>query len=279
MKFKFALMAVSLLALAACGRVAPGHEGVIVNLYGDGKGVDAKEVSTGWHFYGIGQELYQFPTFKQNITWEGDEGIAFQDKDGLPLRASIGLSYRVIPGSSAELFQEYRAGIKEITEVFVKNMIRDEFNRAAAGLTAEEIYSTKKNLLIDTVAANVGKKLEPLGLELTQVFWVGAIALPEQVRQSINAKIQATQDAAKVRNQVAQAAAEADKQIETSRGVATSIEQEARARALAIELEGKALQDFPNVLRLREVQKWNGVVPQTLVTDGNSSILLQTGKN
>lgn len=278
MKFKSAFMAASLLVLAACGKVPSGHEGVIVNLYGDEKGVSTREVGTGWHFYGLGKELVAYPVFKQNITWEGDDGISFQDKDGLPLRASIGFGYRVIPGNSSELYQEYRKGIDEITGVFLKNMIRDEFNRAAASLTAEEIYSSKKNYLIDTVATNVRKKVELLGLEITDVFWAGPVALPEQVRNSINQKIQATQDAAKVRNQVAQAAAEADKQIETSRGVATSIEQEARARALAIELEGKALQEYPNVLRLREVQKWNGVVPQTLVTDGNASILLQTGK-
>lgn len=275
---KIAILSVSALALAACGRVPPGHEGVVVNLYGDGKGVQAQEVGTGWQFYGMGKELYNFPLFKQNITWEGDDGIGFQDRDGLSLRANVGLTYKVRQGSSAELFIEYRAGIREITDVFVKNMVRDEFNRAAASMTAEEIYSTKKNILLDTVAGNVRKKLDPLGLELEEMFWVGALALPQQVRDAINTKIQATQDAAKVRNQVAQAAAEADKQIETSRGVATSIEQEARARALAIELEGKALQEYPNVLRLREVQKWNGVVPQTLVTDGNASILLQTGK-
>lgn len=277
MKIKTALIAVSLIALAACGRVAPGHEGVVVNLYGDGKGVDAKEVSTGWHFYGLGKELYNFPLFKQNVTWEGDEGISFQDKDGLSLRANIGLTYKVRAGSSAELYVEYRAGIKEITEVFVKNMVRDEFNRAAAGLTAEEIYSSKKNYLIDTVATNVRKKLDPLGMELEEMFWVGALALPQQVRDAINTKIQATQDAAKVRNQVAQAAAEADKQIETSRGVATSIEQEAEARAKAIELEGEMLQKYPEVIRLREIQKWNGVVPTTLVTDGSNASYLITG--
>lgn len=134
----------AVMAVSACGRVPAGYEGVIVNMYGSDRGVQAKETGVGWVFYGPGKELYQFPTFTQNIEWTKGDAFEYQDKDGLILAGDIGVSYYVKPGMSDELYIKYRRGIDEITQVFVRNMIRDAMVKHSSMLTAEEAYSTKK---------------------------------------------------------------------------------------------------------------------------------------
>ena len=65
-------------------------------------------------------------------------------------------------------------------------------------------------------------------------------------------------------NEVAQSRAEAQKAIETARGEAESKLAVARANAEAIELEGKALRDYPQVVELRKLERWNGELPQVI---------------
>lgn len=268
-------LAVSALALAACGRVPPGEEGVIVNLYGDGKGVDATPVGTGWHFYGMGKELVTYPVFEQATVFQQ---ISFQDKDGLRLTADIGVNYWVVEGMSAKLFEQYRRDADEIIMQFMQNEVRNEFNRLTANMTAEEIYSSRRSELLDQVMANLKSKYDQEGLFIKNMYWSSEIDLPAQVKNAINAKIEATQIAAQRRNEVEQSKAQADKDIEKARGVAESILLEAEARAKAIELEGQAIRNNPQVIQLREVERWDGKMPTTYVTDGKNTGLLLGNK-
>jgi len=268
--------------VSMCERVPPGYEGVVVNMHGGGKGVQELEKQPGWTFIPPGKELYKFPTFTQNIVWtldpeEGsrnDESITYQDNQGLELNADIGVSYFVIPGKSDQLFVKYRRGIDEITDVFMRNMVRDAFVKYSSGMTAEEAYSTRKSELIQSVQQELRDQLTPLGIEVEKVFYTGPIRLPRAVKAAIDGKIEATQLAQKAENQIQQAAAEAQKKVEAANGLAQSVILESEARAKAIILEGEALRANPEVLTLREIEKWNGEYPSTLVVGGESSPFL-----
>lgn len=273
-----ALIGVAAATMVACGRVPHGHEGVKVNLYGNDRGVQAEELGVGWVWVGPGHELYQFPTFTQNVVWtqsktegsKNDDSFTFQDRDGLELSADIGISYFVEPGKSAELFQKYRRGIDEITSVFLRNMVRDALVEYTADMSAEEVYSTRKVELINRVEESVRQQVVEFGLNIEKIYLVGSIRLPTAVIDSINAKIQATQIAQQRENEVATATAEANKQIEAARGRAESVRIEAEQRAAAIEVEGEALRRNPEILKLRQIEQWNGIYPTTLVTGGDT---------
>jgi hypothetical protein len=69
-----------LLLLGACSKVPPGNVGILVNLYGDSKGVQMREVGTGRYWLTPNENLYLFPTFTQTYTWSSKnaEQIKFQ---------------------------------------------------------------------------------------------------------------------------------------------------------------------------------------------------------
>ena len=89
---------------SACGyeRIDAGHVGIKVNLYGNDKGVDAVTEVTGAIWYNsIKTQIYETPTFVQNVVWTGDDREGSEDneqfllttKDGMTIGLDVSLNY------------------------------------------------------------------------------------------------------------------------------------------------------------------------------------------
>lgn len=251
-------------ALSGCSKVPAGNVGVIVNLYGSEKGVDLKEVGTGRYWVGWNEELFLFPTFTQTETWAGDEAITFQTIEGMKVGGAVGITYSVAPDKVTTLFQKYRAGIDEITNKFLRNMVRDAFNDVASKLPVESVYGAGKADLLLAVEDRVRQQVKPIGINIERIYYAADLVLPPQVTQSLNAKIQATQMAEQRRNEVAQAKAEADKERARAQGEADARLTLAEADAKAIQIRAQALRSNPDVVTLNAVEKWDGKLPTYL---------------
>lgn len=256
--------------VTACSKVPAGNVGVKVYLLGGAKGVDTEELTPGRYWIGINEELYLFPTFTQNYVWtqdenEGspvDESINFQTMEGLSVNADVGISYRIMPDMVNVIFQKYRKGIDEVTDIYLRNMVRDALVLETSTLSMQDVYGVGKADLIKAVEARVVAQVGAIGIEIERVYWIGNLRLPETVVNALNAKIEATQKAQQRQNEVAQAKAEADKKIEEARGVAESIKITANAEAEAIKIKAAALKSNPELLELSAIEKWDGVLPR-----------------
>lgn len=275
MKFMKVLMAAGLaLSLAACSSVPSGYVGVKVKLYGGDKGVDTQELGPGRYWIGINEELHLFPTFTQNACWTkgadpscgspNDESIGFQTIEGMTVSADIGLSYAVDTTKVADLFQKYRKGITEITDVYLRNHVRDALVTYASTRTVEDVYGRGKVEIMNSVEKSVREQIAPLGLKIENIYWIGEIRLPPKVIDSLNAKIQAVQMTQQRQNEVAQSKAEADKKIEEARGQAESIMVVAKSQAEANMILAKSL--TKELVEYKAIEKWSGELPR--VTGG-----------
>ena len=283
MRFIIGVIGIILMfSMTACSKVPAGNVGVIVHLLGGEKGVDAEEVGVGRYWLGFNDELYLFPIYTQNDTWEGEkESITFQTREGLNVNADIGISYHVDPKMVTSVFQKYRKGIDEISDVFLRNMVRDALVKAASTKDVETIYGQGKSELLETVEDNVRNEVAPIGIVIENMYWVGTLRLPPTVVENINAKINATQKAMTRENEIQQTKAEAQKAIEQAKGEAESKLAVARAEAEsvrirgqaeadAIEAKSKALNTNPQLVQYEIARNWDGKLPQT--TMGPSSI-------
>ena len=263
-----ALMAVLVGSVAACSYVPAGNVGVKVNLLGGDKGVDSEVLGVGRYWIGWNEELYVFPTFMQNYVWtkdptEGspnDESISFQTADGMTANADIGISYSIDPEKVALIFQTYRRGVEEITDTFLRNMVRDALVKQASNKPIEYVYGAGKAELIAAVQKDVSDQVAPIGIKIDKIYWIGEIRLPTVVLESINNKNAATQMAQQRQNEVAQAKAEADKKIEDARGTAESILRVAEAQAKANRLLADSLS--AEFVQYQAITKWDGVLPK-----------------
>ncbi len=269
MKIRNAILATLLIgALTACDKVPAGNVGVKVYLLGGEKGVDSEILGVGKYWIGINEDLYLFPTFMQNYVWtkdpnEGssnDESISFQTADGMTANADIGISYSIDPDKVSVIFQTYRRGVEEITDTFLRNMVRDALVKQASNKPIEYVYGAGKAELIAAVQKDVADQVGPIGIKIDKIYWIGEIRLPSVVLESINNKNAATQMAQQRQNEVAQAKAEADKKIEDARGTAESILRVAEAQARANKLLAESITG--ELVQYRALEKWDGVLPR-----------------
>ncbi len=265
--YKVILVVASLAIFAGCSKVPAGHVGIKVNMLGGSKGVDFKEVGPGRYFIGPNTELYRFPTFTQNYVWtkESTEGspnneeVTFQTIEGMSIQADVGISYHINPAMVGNIFVKYRKGVDEITDLYLRNMVRDAFVEVASKMPIEAAYGTQKTEMVDNVEQLVSSQCAPIGIEIEKIYLIGDLRLPPTVIAALNQKIEATQRAQQRENEVREAEAQAQKDIAQATGRAQSILVEAQAQAEANQILNKSL--TTTLVEYKKVEKWNGQLP------------------
>jgi regulator of protease activity HflC (stomatin/prohibitin superfamily) len=215
---KFLVMAIAFAVVSSsfvgCSKVPAGNVGIKFYLLGAKKGVDYEVLTPGKYYIGINEELYTFPTFTQNVEWTkdhdknkeaADESFNFQDRQGLELNADIGITYHLEPSKVPDIFQKYKKGISEITDIFLKNMVRDALVNRSSKLDVEYIYGEGREGLLKGVESDIKKECDITGIVIEKLYWIGRIKLPESVKRAIDSKINATQIAQQRENELREA--------------------------------------------------------------------------
>lgn len=284
------ILAVSAIGLTGCERatVPAGYVGVKVDLYGDEKGVQQQEVGVGKYWLTWNEEIYQFPTFNQLHNY--DQPFNFQTKDSMTVSAKIGVEYYVDRSKVTTIFQTYRKGVQEITEVNIRQNISDALIKEAGSMDIGTLTGDGKTQLLESVTKHLKQKLDPVGIVLVKLSYTDDLVYPPKVTASINDKIEATQKALLRENEIQQVKAEAQKRIEAARGEAESKRLQAQGEADAkiliakgdaesIELRGAALRKNPEIMQLEAINKWNGVTPVYMTSGAQAPfVTLPTGK-
>ena len=245
--------------LAACDSVPAGYRGVIVSKYGSDKGVAEQSVGVGYYWLGWNRDLYKFPTFLQNYSWKNEQAITMQTREGLSIRTDAGITYSIQPDNVVKVFLKYRLGIEEITNTFLHNMVRDAMNEVSSTMTVEQIYGEQKGRLIDSVNRIVKSEAINNGILVDKVYLVGSFILPDSVIESINSKIQASQNAQKVENEVATSKAEAQKTIVVAEANGKQVLINAESQAKANKILAESL--TPEFVSYQAILRWDGKLP------------------
>lgn len=273
------VIGVCFLSLVGCSNVPAGYKGVRVYLYGSTRGIDSEPLGVGRYLTGFNSEIYLFPTFLQNYTWtqgqeagsKNDESITMQTAEGLTINSDVGITYSIQDNNVVKVFQKYRLGIDEITNTFLRNMVRDAMNQVASTMTVEQLYGNQKNAFISSVNKKVVAEAYADGITIDKVYLIGTFRLPQTVIDSINSKIQASQNAMKVENEVATTKAEAQKTLIVvnmraqqtviqAQAQAKQVEMEAIARAHANKILAESI--TPEFIQYQTIQRWDGKLPQ-----------------
>lgn len=263
-----AVLILSMLVMTACNRVAPGEVGVKVIQTGASAGVQAQELGVGTHMLGLYEDMIIFPTTTTTETWSNVEGaggpkISFTNADGVRTEIGVSMQFRVDPTKASDLVQKYRLGMSDIIDGPVRRRIQGAFNTYGVKYNSEQLSTGGANQLLTDIWTVVKDSLAQEGIVVENIEMVGSVGLPESIMNRINEKVEAQQNAQTATSQLEVTKAEAAQRIEESRG---------RAEALAV--EGAALRANPEVLRLREIERWNGLCPL-----GTSSCVIGANAN
>jgi regulator of protease activity HflC (stomatin/prohibitin superfamily) len=283
-KLMLLVTSLCLVILTGCSRVEPGHVGIKINYYGSQRGVGQIPLLTGMVFYNpMTETVLQYPTFVQTAIWtrsplEGspnNEEISFNSSDGAVFTADLSLSYQLDASKIPDFYVKFRSdNLSNFTHGFLRNVARDCINEVSAKYTAEQLYSSSKEEFLRLAKERINSQVTTFGVEIQQFGFVGAPRPPQNIVDSINNKIQATQDAQRAQNQVAQAEAIARSRVATAEG-------EAKANSVLASSVTPALLEWKKLeISAKLAEKWDGRQPETLVTGtGGNSLILQLPAN
>jgi regulator of protease activity HflC (stomatin/prohibitin superfamily) len=256
---KIILIAVMALCAMNCTRVGPGYVGIKVNQAGSDRGVQDYPIQMGWVFYNpVTSDVYEYPTFTHTVSWDGDSQIQFNAKGGTRVTAPVSISFNFKPERVPHVFVTYRTTPEVIEEGYLKNQVRDAFNRA--GNTFEPLdLLTNQQALLDLAKKNLEEHVGAnFGIE--SLMLPKGLHLPENITNSINQVIEAQQRAQKAQAEVAEVEAQGRKREAQANSNGRAILTEAEAQATANRKLADSL--TPNLVELRKIEKWDGKLPQ-----------------
>jgi regulator of protease activity HflC (stomatin/prohibitin superfamily) len=179
--------------------VQAGQAGVMV-LFGH---VQSQVLPAGPHLINPFSQVVEMEVRTRNYTMsgvadegqkKGDDSIPVITSDGLTVKLDATVFYHLDQDNCAKIYEKIGT---DVEGQILRSQIRTSLRDAAAGLTATELYTTKRMGFVETVSKTLTAAFKERGITMEQVLLRNVI-LPDQITKAINDKIAADQDAQKM---------------------------------------------------------------------------------
>jgi regulator of protease activity HflC (stomatin/prohibitin superfamily) len=236
--------------------------------------VSERTLSSGLNFVNPLASVTVFDAKTQNYTMsavhdegdrEGDDAIRVLTADGLEVVVDLTVLYRILPPQAPTILKEIGPDYKDkIVRPITRTMIRDN----AVYYDAVALYSLKRNEFQTRIYKDIESNFKKRGLVLEQLL-IRNINLPNSVKQTIESKINAEQDAQKMQFVLLKEKQEAERKRVEAQGIADY------QKILSTGLSDKQLQ-YESIIAQKEIAK----SPNTkVIIMGNKSTPIILGNN
>ena len=166
-----------------------------------------------------------FSTQTQNYTMSstagegskiGDDAVPVLSKDGLQVIIDLTILYKVQPQDAPGILQKIGT---DYEDVVIRPIIRSQIRESAVDYDAIELYSEKRAEFEKMIKDAISESLLKRGFLLEDML-VRKIDLPNSVKQSIERKITAIQEAQRMDFVLEKEKKEADRKREEAKGIA-----------------------------------------------------------
>ncbi len=259
--FGLGLIAVGLLS-ACFVQIQPGEVGV-QTLFGK---IQPGALTEGLNFVNPLVDVKHFDVKTQNYTMSavhdegdkaGDDAIRVLTADGLEVVIDLSVLYHIIPEKAPDILRNIGTDIRDkIVRPVSRTKIRDN----AVFYDAVALYSSKREEFQVKIFQAIEKEFSERGLVLENLL-IRNIQLPESVKQSIESKINAEQDAQKMRFVLDKERQEAERKRVEAQGISDY------QRILTSTLTDKLIQ-YEQIKAQREI-----------ATSANAKVIFMNGRN
>jgi len=236
--------------------------------------VSERTLSSGLNFVNPLASVTVFDAKTQNYTMsavhdegdrEGDDAIRVLTADGLEVVVDLTVLYRILPSQAPTILKEIGPDYKDkVVRPITRTMIRDN----AVYYDAVALYSLKRNEFQTRIYKDIESNFKKRGLVLEQLL-IRNINLPNSVKQTIESKINAEQDAQKMQFVLLKEKQEAERKRVEAQGIADY------QKILSTGLSDKQLQ-YESIIAQKEIAK----SPNTkVIIMGNKSAPIILGNN
>lgn len=192
------------------------------------------------------------------------------------------MSYQLVEKQVPNFYIQFRTDdLTGFSDGFMHNQARDCINNIAGKYDIEQIMGDNAEFIQNSRKC-LQDTLTPFGVGISQFGLIGAPRPPENVKQSINMKVQATQLALQKQNEVAQATADAKSRVAAAEGDASAMIARAKGEADANRIKSSSIDDrliqwYKLTNEHDMIWRWNGQRPQVEAGSG-TGLLLQLPK-
>lgn len=234
------VVCMAMVGMSSCEKVDAGHEGILVNLYGDDKGVGEISMCTGTVWYNpFTQSVYEYPTFVQTVDYEP---FTINAKDGSEFTVDPTVSLKIVDGKSPLVFKKYRKELDEVIHGTLYNYVKDAFRIQLNNFTTDYIVSNRDSIE-NAIEKHLATALLKENFQLEQL--TSGLKYPEIIIKAVNLK-----------NEKIQQAQAAENEVKVSEANAKKLLVAAQTEAEANKLKQQAL--TPQKMW---IEQWDGKLP------------------
>jgi regulator of protease activity HflC (stomatin/prohibitin superfamily) len=262
------VVALVVAVFSAITMVPAGHVGIPI-VFGR---VQDRNLTEGLHFVNpfaqvvsmtVRTETYTMSAARDEGAIKGDDSIAALSSDGLMMPLDITLAYRLVATDAPWL---YRSIGPDYVDKVIRPVSRTAVREAIAGFTAQEAYSSRRQELAVNIDQLLTTRLRELlmqhedflnrrGFIIEQVM-IRNVQLPARVKNAIEEKLEAEQQALRMRF------------------VLEKEKQEAQRKAI----EAQGISDFQSIVSRgisEQLLAWKGIeATEQLAHSSNSKIVI-----
>lgn len=166
----------------------PTERGVVFRKYTTG--LDVENIKgEGLNIIAPWNDVIVFQIAEQQI----EETMDVLSKDGLSISLDVSLRFRPIPGDIGYLYRSFR---KSYVENLIRPELRSSVRKIIGQYTPEELYATKRQEIETKIEESTREILSANHIELKALLF-RSIKLPPKIKESIEQKLAADQEAQK----------------------------------------------------------------------------------
>lgn len=246
----FGLLFIALIVLfTSWGIVDEGERGVRVRL-----GNVVGTIDPGLYFkFPIVDNVAKISVRTQSVIYERENPLSSASSDLQDVQIASVTNYHVDPSRVAEIYTQYQT-LAAFEESVIRPKVRDTVKATASQYTASELI-TKRVDFAKNVAIKLNERLEdtPVIVEQSNIT---DIQFSAAFSAAIEEKVTAVQQAEAAKNQLERVRYEAEQRV---------VQAEGEAEAIRIQAEAITSQGGAEYVQLQAIDKWNGVLPHTIL--------------
>ncbi|SAM62858.1 prohibitin family protein [Cardiobacterium hominis] len=255
--------------------VDQGERGVVLH-YGE----VSKVADPGLHFkWPYVDRVVRVPTRTTTGTMKD---IFAYSSDQQPAQIALSVTFAVTDDGVEDLYTQF-GKIDNLYELAIVPIVKQEIKTVFGQFTAIRSVQHREELNNKTRDAIVGAlaKYPYLRIESVQIENVDfSDAYEQTIEDRMKAEVEVERykqnlERERIEAQIAatRAQGQADAQIKAAEAEAKAIELRSKAEADSINTKGEALRKNPEIIRLIQTEKWNGILPQTMLPNSTVPML------
>jgi regulator of protease activity HflC (stomatin/prohibitin superfamily) len=245
--------------------VDQGERGVILR---NGAIIGTAEPGLGFKFPII-DRVIRVSTQDRNRMYEN---VGAYSRDQQPAVLALSVSYRMPEGEVTTIYERFGGEDGLVTRIIDRQLneaVRTVFGR----YNAVEAVQQRERMAMDireAVQRAVTGPVTIVGVQLENIDFSDAYEASIEQRMLAEVEVQRVQQNAERERvqaeiRVIQANAEAEARVAQATAEAEAITLTGEAEASAIRARGAALRDNPSLVELVQAERWNGILPTTMV--------------